>query len=56
MEKRENKERKKEIFIATPRFAALVSELLRGGEGGRVRNSIRSLVAAHISRRTLERV
>ncbi len=51
METTERKE-KKEIFMATPRFAALVSELLRGRGG----NSIRSLMVAHISRRTLARV
>lgn len=55
METTERKE-KKEIFMATPRFAALVAELLRGGETGRGGNSIRSLMAAHISRRTLARV
>ncbi len=55
MEKTETKE-KREIFMATPRFAALASELLRDGESGYRRPSIRSLVAAHISRRTLAKV
>ena len=53
MEIIETKE-KKPVFIATPCFAALVSDLLRGGARGG--NSIRSLVAGHISRRTLTRV
>ncbi len=55
MEKTETKE-KREIFMATPHFAALATELLRGGESGYRRSSIRSLVVAHISRRTLTRV
>jgi len=55
MEKTETKEQRG-IFMATPRFVALASELLRGGETGRRGNSIRSLVASHISRRTLARV
>lgn len=46
----------KKNFTATPAFAELVDHLLRGKETGYKSCSIRSLMAAHVGRKTLAKV
>ena len=47
---------KKKTFTTTPKFSELVTHLLIGKDVGYKPSSIRSLMSAHIGRKTLAKV